>query len=263
MWNDTDNYITILGIALGMNYLHSQNIIHGNLKPSNILFDNNLYPQICDIDLFTKSSKQNDVSSFIEIVYEIITNKRPPIQIENIHNYDCQTFFERCISKEENLVPTFSEILDFFSQKSFRQLFNQIELPKIIKYLNFFEDIHDGDSYFIHGCLLNPSDGVYLFRTGANLGSSNSTLYYAFYLLSQKKIEESVQYFKSEIEKGNGNAMFAYYKILNTNGQTEEANKFIIKAAEKGNPKACAHLAIILKSQKKIRRSIKITKIGC
>ena len=35
--SDTSKYIILLGIALGMNYLHSKGIIHRDLKPNNIL----------------------------------------------------------------------------------------------------------------------------------------------------------------------------------------------------------------------------------
>ena len=34
-----------------MNYLHSLNIVHRNLKPGNILLESNFYPKICDSNL--------------------------------------------------------------------------------------------------------------------------------------------------------------------------------------------------------------------
>jgi serine/threonine protein kinase len=40
--------IIIVGIALGMQYVHSRNVIHRDLKPSNILLDSNWYVRLCD-----------------------------------------------------------------------------------------------------------------------------------------------------------------------------------------------------------------------
>ena len=38
-WDATQKLITIYGIASGMSYLHSHNVIHRDLKPANILID--------------------------------------------------------------------------------------------------------------------------------------------------------------------------------------------------------------------------------
>ena len=38
-WNTSKKYINILGIALGMQQLHSKGVINRNLKPSNILIE--------------------------------------------------------------------------------------------------------------------------------------------------------------------------------------------------------------------------------
>lgn len=45
-WNNTKMIINILGISLGIKYLHDNQIIHLNLKPSKILLDSNYYPKI-------------------------------------------------------------------------------------------------------------------------------------------------------------------------------------------------------------------------
>ena len=50
-FDDTQKFIIILGVAFGMNYLHSKDIVHRDLKPLNILLDSNFYPRICDFGL--------------------------------------------------------------------------------------------------------------------------------------------------------------------------------------------------------------------
>ncbi|GFO06449.1 serine/threonine-protein kinase ht1 [Plakobranchus ocellatus] len=44
------NYFIKISHALG--YIHSENIIHGDIKPDNILFDDSTNPRICDFDVF-------------------------------------------------------------------------------------------------------------------------------------------------------------------------------------------------------------------
>jgi serine/threonine protein kinase len=47
-WTPTAKLITIAGIVLGMRYLHRLGFVHGNLKSSNILFDDDHVVQISD-----------------------------------------------------------------------------------------------------------------------------------------------------------------------------------------------------------------------
>ena len=114
--NDTNKLIIIYGIATGMAFLHSHDIINGNLKPENVLLDEYLHPKLCDFgtaneieDVKTSKTVQQttaaimppefldnyeeynrtkpiDVFSFAMVVYEIITEDEPfagynPLQI--------------------------------------------------------------------------------------------------------------------------------------------------------------------------------------
>lgn len=103
-WNDTKKLINIYGIAAGMAYLHSRNILHRDLKPDNIYLDDFLFPKIGDFGLSKKLTdlingiayikgtfpylspeilvdekymKASDVYAFGMVVYEIMTTKKP------------------------------------------------------------------------------------------------------------------------------------------------------------------------------------------
>ena len=54
------------GIALGMKYLHEQNISHRDLKLSNILINDKYYPIICDFGFLSRKSKSGTFSKICE-----------------------------------------------------------------------------------------------------------------------------------------------------------------------------------------------------
>ena len=47
-FTSTKKYIILIGVALGMKYLHNKGIIHRDLKTGNILLDDDFNPRICD-----------------------------------------------------------------------------------------------------------------------------------------------------------------------------------------------------------------------
>lgn len=109
-WTPTKKYICLLGISDAMRYLHRAGILHRDLKPQNILIDDNYYPKVCDFgfarcfakaltnsmqlsmtgqfgtplymapELFENDdhfSSAVDVYAFALIAYEIVVGKEP------------------------------------------------------------------------------------------------------------------------------------------------------------------------------------------
>lgn len=113
-FNDTTKLIIIYGIAKGLSYLHSNGIIHCNLKTENIIVDDNYHPYITDFALsksihsvlnkksikstykihgnvsnfppefFTdyEYTQKGDVYAFSMILYEILTGKKPFVDVK-------------------------------------------------------------------------------------------------------------------------------------------------------------------------------------
>lgn len=65
--DDTKKLIIIFGIASSMAYLHSLNIIHCNLNPSNIFLDEFLFPKISGLHI-SKNSAQNPIIGKSDLV---------------------------------------------------------------------------------------------------------------------------------------------------------------------------------------------------
>lgn len=265
-WNNTTKYIILLGICLGMKHLHSINIIHGDLKPFNILLNDNYYPQIFDfalsinkkaelVKLSMKSEPENpiymapeiindepytnkaDTYSFGLILYEILTNKRPlsPIDFKNVPNESNQTFLSLCLSQDPSKRPTFSEIIEFMQNTIFMQTFSELNESQISEYLHKFERYDNID--------LEKSDPETIYNYGVNLFFGDGIE------IDKKKAFEC---FKIASLKGNANAMFNYGRMLEkgesgvVSMNKEEACRFYKMSADKGNSKAMYNYALML-----------------
>ena len=124
-WDDTKRLILMYGIAAGMSYLHSHNILHRDLTPESIFFDEYFYPKIGNFGLCTRShtlesmtfqsksgvkgkptysspeilqmneySKAGDVYSYSLIVYEVMTKEIPFGDFKNMND-----IFNRIVMK--------------------------------------------------------------------------------------------------------------------------------------------------------------------
>ena len=61
-WDATQKFIIMYGIAEGLRFLHSKNVLHRDLKPENVLLDDKLYPYISDFG-FSKFSSGGQTQS--------------------------------------------------------------------------------------------------------------------------------------------------------------------------------------------------------
>lgn len=178
--DDTQKLIIAYGIASGMEFLHSKNIIHRHLKSDNIYLDEDLNPKIsgfCSKTMpFTDSpiylapeiisshqySKEGDVYAFGIIAYEIFTNKKPfeqlktPEQIfENVTNGKRPEFnsstnialiklIENCWNQNPSSRPTFKDIVTGFENNP--NFVKGIDEKRYLDYIDLIKRVYQSKS---------------------------------------------------------------------------------------------------------------------
>ena len=169
-------YMTMVRIAQGIKYLHSNSLIHRDIKPKNILIDHNHIPYLSDFDtireiedltskithdigslIYASPEQHNeetysfptDIYSFGQLIYFIFVKEdnkkgsnllKSSEEIENKIPKLIQNIFKACISFEAKDRPTINEInnflYDIFSS------FNFLKIPclkEIIDIINLTE----------------------------------------------------------------------------------------------------------------------------
>ena len=262
--NNSQKYIILLGIALGMKYLHSIGVIHRDLKPDNILLDENFYPKICDFGISFISDLQLskiimedtlgtpmymapeiiedlpytykvDVYSFALLMYELISEQK----IFNCYSKKSEVFKAIINGERPDLSFIMNERIETLIKKCWdqdplkRPSFNEIvhELYQL-RYDNFFEaDQNQVDAYLeiFDDDLKNINRRMALnVKFAAEHGDFKAIKYYIFMNYFGRGVpinkKEAARFLKILADGGHVDSMNNYGNILSL-GDGIEINK--------------------------------------
>lgn len=273
---EPQKYILVFAIANCLDYMHSKEILHLNLKPKNILLDEENYPQICDSfnskkdqilkyirtnkdALFymapeiiegKKGTNKSDVFSFAMLAYEILTGDR------SLSNMAKSLTFEQ-IANMKSMTPSMTGFENDFIKNFFRKCwsinpkdrpsFNEIidELRKdVFKKWMKVSDI-DFEKYYL-----------FKYRERAEKHKDPEALNAYACLLEQGisapvPLDKVVMYYKMAIQEGSDKAMFNYGRMIyfgdcNVTQDIKEGIRLWEMAIDKGNTYAMNNYAYLL-----------------
>ncbi|KAK8839182.1 hypothetical protein M9Y10_032110 [Tritrichomonas musculus] len=279
----TSKYIILLGVALGMKYLHSKGIIHRDLKPANILLDNVLHPHICDFgcskvsdkklqDIIMKSGKGTplymapeiyngdhydykvDVYAYSIIFYEVVTDRLPFTNIKS--EFHLQNIVIE--GNRPNLTYITNEDIQRFlnscwsndpkDRPTFSQIVDFLMQDKIRKFFNVCdEEVDDFLDNFEDDLKDSRSFAALNIKLEADNGSIEAMMQYARILIegigTDIDVEEGIRYYKKASELGCVNAMFNLGYLLSSHPKIEHNIEEAINYYEKAIEKGNADSA--------------------
>lgn len=130
-YSNTSKQIILIGISNAMKYLHDHNIIHSNLKSSNILLNDEFYPLITDIGMLNIYKSFNIDQSQLYNFNEII-RKSPESPIDSVidQKYDVYSFgiliYEILSDSFMNDRMTHQEMMLKIKEAKFNQAFKEM-----------------------------------------------------------------------------------------------------------------------------------------
>lgn len=187
-WNQTTKSIFLLGISNAIKYLHENGIFHLDLKPENVLIDENFHPILCDFGLFRcfpdfiqnlknliekgqinspiyiapefinggKFGTFTDSYSFGILAYEIITGEKPVKETgKTVFSFNqeipekIQNLISQCLKEKEDERPSFNDI--FNSLSDFILHSEKVDVDEVKKYLKIIEK-NDTNNKIINEC---------------------------------------------------------------------------------------------------------------
>ncbi|KAK8847145.1 hypothetical protein M9Y10_019728 [Tritrichomonas musculus] len=279
-WDSTKKYISLLGIASAMKYLHQNHIIHRDLKPQNVIMDENYYPRVCDFGLsrcIPKTSNNSngmtsqigtplymapellrgdtnydetvDVYAFAILAYEIVTGNEPYSELgKNVTPF---VLANKVMSGYRPKFPnsTNAKMIDLLSSCWSENANERPSFEKIYTLLSndfsYFDETIDEEE--VNGYIENMLDMV-LKNSKYN---PDEDFFQALALLhgvkEKRNFDEAVTNLKYSAEKGSSlssHLLALLYESGDIEKDFEKAEFYYRKSAEQGNSNALQRLGL-------------------
>ena len=285
-WDETKKLINIYGIASGMSYIHSHDILHCCLKPSTIYLNEILFPKIGDFGLSMKFynpnnltiqsisgfqglpiysapevlqynaySKASDVYSFAYIVYEIITNEVPFKNINTFNKMMTEIVFNGNRPELNESIPKkYRELIE----KCWCQVPDQRMTFEEITFLlktdqEFITEKINKNSYFKYIEYIEKSSdhesnykNISIKQVDATESKMNENL---------SNPQFSIEYCKKIAEDGNVEAQEFLFKKFTKENDTENIYKYLCMLIKTGNCDAPIEYAVRLFNAKHYKQA--------
>lgn len=261
----TKKFIILLGIALGMIYLHSQGIIHRDIKAENILLDKDLYPKIADFGASFISDAQLSTLQ-MKGGYGTPWYLAPEILQKKSYSYQVDIYAFSFIAYE-----LITGVVPFEEYRDNSKLFKDVQ-KGIRPDLNVINNSNIRD--FLKKCWSNePSERP---SFGSIVKELLTDKYKKFFNVDENELSAYLNHFnehlkhpnlyrelnlKKSAEKGNLKSMFLYSAFLifgiGSEINNEEGNKYLKMAADGGEEDAMHFYALKLKLGFNIDKNIK------
>jgi serine/threonine protein kinase len=157
-WTPTAKAKAILGIALGLRFVHGHGFLHGAVKATNILFDANHRIQIADFSLIRLEngsvepfsgegwSPAVDVSAFASLLSEIVIGNSANSPICSINDSSLRPavpafvrqIIERAQSTKSQCLLSFIDIVDILNENHF-QITPGVDSEEVFKFVSWVE----------------------------------------------------------------------------------------------------------------------------
>lgn len=175
----------IVKVLLTLKYLHSQGIIHGNIKPSNVFVNGKISDLIPSNDIIYASPEQltddpidekTDVYRVCETYYEL-TYGRPPFEGNNVEIVDKKLkgiykqddpIIRNCLSPKKEERPTVDELLSRFISSSIKFTDNDGTYAELAYYYVLLERYDIAMKWLKKITRVNTSSIIALLQNNAN-----------------------------------------------------------------------------------------------
>jgi serine/threonine protein kinase len=151
-WTATAKSIVIVGVVLGMAEMHRNNIAHGNLKASTIVFDDRHRPRIAGFSASRRLSiedvNKTDVFAFGLIVFEIVTGRvvvtwglneaqmRRKVQEMDLPE-GAKSLIAMCWTEEFAARPSFAQIYEELRKRKFSIGEADSDPDEVVEFINW------------------------------------------------------------------------------------------------------------------------------